>query len=46
MHYANAFFALEHKYTEQDNKDQQGQENITITDILNTERAIDKKIRG
>ncbi|BCD45074.1 GmrSD restriction endonuclease domain-containing protein [Helicobacter suis] len=45
LHYANAFFALEHKYTEQDNKDQQGQENITITDILNTERAIDKSYK-
>ncbi|WP_163534509.1 GmrSD restriction endonuclease domain-containing protein [Helicobacter suis] len=42
LHYANAFFALEHK---QDNKDQQGQENITVVDILNTERAIDKSYR-
>ncbi|WP_163564263.1 hypothetical protein [Helicobacter suis] len=45
LHYANAFFALEHKYTKRDNKDQQGQENITTADILNTERPIDKSYR-
>ncbi|WP_163533714.1 hypothetical protein [Helicobacter suis] len=45
LHYANAFFALNSKNTDEYDKDQQGQENITIADILNTERAIDKSYR-
>ncbi|WP_163566278.1 DUF262 domain-containing protein [Helicobacter suis] len=45
LHYANAFFALDSENPNGDNKNQEGQENITITDILNTERTIGKSYR-
>ncbi|WP_163556320.1 DUF262 domain-containing protein [Helicobacter suis] len=41
LHYANVFFALDSENPNGDNKNQEGQE-ISLTDILNTERAIDK----